>query len=74
MTRFSESSEAHKKWVSRIPIFGLVVFFILYVLSNGSWVTFAGTLLSILGYIVFGLLNNGYKPYPCVIGTETIKD
>ena len=70
--RLKFDSKAHEKWVSFSGLVGIVTFITMFVISEGSWITFLVTLGVILSYLLCGYLRWGFTPYPNVIGTKEL--
>ena len=70
--RMKFDSKAHEKWVSFSGLVGIVTFIAMFVISEGSWITFFVTLGVIFSYLLCGYLRWGFTPYPNVIGTKEL--
>ena len=65
-------SKAHEKWMSYSGLVGIVTFITLFVVSDGSWITFFVTFGVILSYLLCGYWLWGFTPYPNVISTKKL--
>ena len=65
-------SKAHEKWMSLSGLVGIVTFITLFVVSDGSWITFFVTLGVIISYFLCGHWLWGFTPYPNVISTKKL--
>ncbi len=70
--RLNYESKAHEKWMTTSRLVGIVIFIIMFVISDDSWITFFLTLSVILTYLLCGYLFWGFTPYPNVIGTKEL--
>ncbi|CAI3932486.1 hypothetical protein EZ55_00582 [Alteromonas macleodii] len=70
--RLKFDSKAHEKWMSFSGLIGIVTFITMFVVTDGSWITFFVTLGVILSYFLCGFWRWGFTPYPNVVGTKKL--